>query len=477
MSNRFKKLNGLLAIIVVAVSIFTGCGKTEEPALSSSVAEESSSVVEESPSTVVEEEFSYPIEPNVYLTINLGGTAGDRNTENRPESGIGVFDALTGVVVEDNNVSMSSDSDDFLLMLIKGELPDIICNQFNETFRGGASAAMDQGYIIALNDYEEYMPNYLAWLEEHPMYAKQVTTEDGRIWAFAGIEDQSEQADCGITIRKDILDALGMEIPTTIGEFYEVLKAVKTNYPDMIPFSAEMRWMYSQSMSQAISGAYGACYPYYTTDGTTVEYALYDDDFRDWLQTMNEWYSESLIDPGLEEVTEDDIYGKLASGELFSALQQSSDSALAGNECEIEGAEFVAIPFLTLEEGATRYNFQQSAYVEVNNFFSISTDCENVEAAIRYCDYLFSRENSLVDIWQTGLVNAGVTAPMTDDEVRIYDEYADGLDTYAQKKIKDLILGTESFDNWEKIQSEARSVYHADEVLAVMQSSWDSFIQ
>ena len=535
-----KKLLSLLAVAAMAVSVFAGCGNTDDKDATPSSSEVvESSVAEESSEEV--KEFSYPMEPTVYLTINFGSHAGTRDSEGRADGPFGVFDALTGIVVEDTGVSFGSGEQDFMLMLISGDLPDLLYNQFNKTYKGGAVAAIDEGYIIDLNEYKEYIPNYLAWLEANPGYAQQVTTEDGRLWAFASIEDTSVQTDRGITIRKDILDALGMEIPATIDEFYNVLKAVKANYPDMIPFATEMRWMYTQSMSQSISGAYGTCYPFYTTDGTTVQFALYDDNFKSFLQTMNKWYDEGLIHPDFATVSKGDVRGGLAKN-IFAVIQQGSNSVASKNACEIEGAEFVAIPFLTLEEGATRYNFEKSGYVPVTNFISVSTDCENIEAAMRYCDFLYTKagndaynygkegvaysyaedgsivlgdvitnnpngktaadarydyakvtgwigeadgtllykdafELSLIETWQTGLVTAGVSAPMTDEENGIYGEYYGDLDTFAQEKIVGLILGTISFDEWDNIKAEAKNSYHADEVLAVMQSSWTNYIQ
>ena len=61
---------------------------------------------------------------------------------------------------------------------------------------------------------------------------------------------------------------------------------------------------------------------------------------------------------------------------------------------------------------------------------------------------------------------------MNDEESAVYGSYFADLDTYCQEKMIGLVLGTESFDNWETIKATCKDTYHADEVLAVIQSSY-----
>lgn len=527
-----KKIVSLLLAVIMTVTLFAGCGNTDKEDSNSGSENTESSIEKENTEEVVE--FSYPITPSVNLTINYAA-----HVDGEKRAAIAVFDEPTGVIVESNGVSQNSGDEEFMLMLISKDLPDILVNSFQTTYKGGPAAAIDEGYIIDLNQYKEYMPNYLAWLDENPDIKEQVTTSDGRIWCFANLEDKSLKNDQGITIRKDILDALNMELPTTIDEFYEVLKAVKANYPDMIPFSSEMRWMYSAHTMSPISNAYECSYPFYCTDGENVEFALYDDGFKEFLQTINKWYNEGLIDPDFATVSKGDVRGKFANGEVFAALQSTSNSVTSKEACEIEGAEFCEIPFLTLEEGGPVYLYHVSDYRAIGSWnFSVSTNCENIEAAMRYCDYLFTKEGNdrynygepgvsfdyaddgsivlldavtnhpdknkasarydyakvtgwagqgdgsllykdefefdLIEVIQKGEY-AGVTAPMTDEENLTYASYYADLETYCQEKISSLILGSESFDNWDKIKEDVKNSYHADEVLAVMQSSYSRY--
>lgn len=495
--------------------------------------------------TAVAEEFTYPMDGTVEISINYGGENGDNTAKTAEEAfadpekylfnAVGVMNEGAGVYVYSNGVTWDSNSEEFQYMLLGGELPDILVNAFNKTYTGGATAALEDGYIIDLNPYAEWMPNYMAYLAENPDVKMQVTTDDGKLWGFACVEDTTyTNKDRGIVLRKDILDALNLEVPTTFDEFEAVLYAVKEAYPDLIPFSSEMRWLYAQHMFASLSNAYNCSYPFYCVDGENVEFAMFNEGYKTFLQRIATWYKDGLIDPDFASVNKGGVRGKLANGEVFAANQQASNSATSAKSCTVEGAEFVAIPALVLNEGDTIRNYYLSDMKIINNCtFSVSGACpeEKLEAVIRYLDFCYSQKGQellsygkegvsftkdengniifpevhvldsngvnelckrtmwageiiggeyFVDEYQKPFLdvyvnydeNAGVDLPRNDAENAVYSEYFGDLDTYCQEKIVGLVLGTESFDNWDSIVDTCKSAYHADEVLAVLQSSY-----
>lgn len=556
MRERAKKLLSLFSVTALCAGMLVGCGEVDNQQSSSSDPGQESTGQQESGSTesteqadadadadAGPEEFTYPMD-HVKLTLNYSaeengwGSLSAEEAFSDPEKylmgGIGVLSQGSGAYIETNGITADSRGEEFMYMLISHDLPDIIVNCFHKSYKGGPAAAIDEGYIIDLNEHPEWMPNYLAYLEENPDVRSQVTTDDGRIWCFANIEDtEYAMQDRGIVFRKDILDELQMEVPVTIDEFEEVLRAVKAKYPDMIPFSSEMRWLYQQAMLSSISNAYQCAYPFYCVDGENVQFAMYDDNFKAFLQRMNQWWEDGLIDPDFPSVGKGDVRGKLAKGELFAAHQQASNSATSVNSCEIEGAEFMAIPALKMQESDTVYNYLLTGMKTIYTFnFSVSATSQNVEAAMRFCDFCFSEEGQTIynfgleglsytrdaqgniqllpkeerykdekgnglakrtcwagevigegmymddverefaDIYNHFDAYAGVDTPMNDEESAVYGSYFADLDTYCQEKMIGLVLGTESFDNWETIQATCRDTYHADEVTAVIQSAY-----
>ena len=90
--------------------------------------------------------------------------------------------------------------------------------------------AIEAGDVVCLDDYMQYAPNIAALFEEYPNIKLQATNAaDGRIYAFPFFEDWDSTfglRDCTL-INRVWLDELGLEIPTTLDELLEVLRAFK----------------------------------------------------------------------------------------------------------------------------------------------------------------------------------------------------------------------------------------------------------
>lgn len=106
-------------------------------------------------------------------------------------------------------------------------------------FSGGFSDSnllkyADQGVIIPLEDYiDKDMPNLKKVFEKYPEYKTMVTATDGHIYSLPWIEQLGEgktaiQTVGGMSyINKKWLDFLGLEVPTDIASFENVLQQFK----------------------------------------------------------------------------------------------------------------------------------------------------------------------------------------------------------------------------------------------------------
>ncbi len=93
-----------------------------------------------------------------------------------------------------------------------------------------------QGAIISLEDYiDAYMPNLKAVFDKYPEYRAMCEDENGHIWALPWIEQLGSEKTAIQTvgdmsfINKKWLDFLGLEMPTTVDEFEQVLIAFRHN--------------------------------------------------------------------------------------------------------------------------------------------------------------------------------------------------------------------------------------------------------
>src|SRR5699024_3877963 len=124
-----------------------------------------------------------------------------------------------GVKLEFQHPPTGMEADQFKLLVASKNLPDIIEYDWFPQYPKGPPRAIDDGVITALDEYMDagLTPNLSAKLAEDPELDASVKTYLGNCYVFPFIRDTElmEQKGGGITVRKDVLDDLGLEVPTT----------------------------------------------------------------------------------------------------------------------------------------------------------------------------------------------------------------------------------------------------------------------
>ncbi len=210
---------------------------------------------------------------------------------------------LTGIKVNWTHPPLGQQRDQFNLLMATNKLPDIIYYNWNDAI-GGPEKMLTDNRIVKLNDYiDKYAPNFKKMLEKDPELKKQVALGDGTIYAFPYMRSDATKlnATVGFVIRKDWLDKLGLKAPTTIDEWYTVLKAFKEKDPngngkaDELPFTGN--WgPGNMSKLYEFTPGFGFLSGYYLKDGK-VTHGTLQPEYKTFLETMAKWYKEGLIDP------------------------------------------------------------------------------------------------------------------------------------------------------------------------------------
>ena len=145
---------------------------------------------------------------------------------NDPDTGI---TAQSGVKANFNQVKGADWSTRLNLMFASAQYPEII-------MRGDINLEMygvDQEILIPLDSYiEQYMPNYKALLDADPALAQSLRSSDGQMYQIGWLIPQNINTDSHLFINQQWLDNLGLEVPTTIDEYTEVLRAFKAQDAD-----------------------------------------------------------------------------------------------------------------------------------------------------------------------------------------------------------------------------------------------------
>ena len=360
----------------------------------------------------------------------------------------------TNIHIEWTEPPVGDEASQFNLMIADPDnYPDMIAwNWWN--YPGGPEKAIRDGILIDLTPYMDQMPNLKALYEKYPDLKKQCTTDEGHTYFFPRINgdalDPAYHAQSfwvGPIYRADILEALNMPEPVTLDDWYEVLTAVKKNYPDMIPFSAAGATTANTSI-YTLASVFGVR-PNLFMDHGKVNFGLLSDSFKDFVLTMAKWYAEELIDPDYLANAAGDLRQKVTNGEVFAFI-----GAQGGNYVTYSQVMASAMPEAKLKIGAwptgpdgTAYTSQAGVINTVNGGFGIgiTTKCKDIASAIKYLDYGYSEEGIMLnnfgiegetyyfdengDIQWTPEIQAQIDASSVDDVIGKY--LVCGITTWA----------------------------------------------
>ena len=184
------------------------------------------------------------------------------------------------------------------LRIAAGDMPDMFA-----PYNGNEIELIKSGALLDLTDLlPEKAPNLWNLIPEEVWDAVKANDPTGqnRIYVIPQVISYGRN---GAMIRKDWLDNLGLDMPTTQEEFVEVLRAFKNDDPngnglaDEIPTGgrAEARWM------GQLFGQYGIAmwegYPQWDIYDGELTYSAVTQNMKDCLEWMSGLYAEGLLDP------------------------------------------------------------------------------------------------------------------------------------------------------------------------------------
>lgn len=326
------------------------------------------------------------------LTLSIAGEKASLAPDYNEMELVQQWEEDTNVAIEWNMLAPEVYLDKRNLLLASNDLPDAFLNSKftdDELVRYGTD-----GTLIPLEGLiEQYAPNLQAIFEERPELKAAVTASDGHIYSLPSAEELGLAAVPFFwSINKSWLDALGLDVPTTVDEYHDALVAFKTQDPngngkaDEIPLSFINNWWCADigDLFAALGGIANNADHRIVRDGEVI-YTGADERYRDAIATLHEWYEEGLIDP--ESFTQDDkaylAKGKTETPVLGSYVWWETAEVVGTDRAD----EYVLLPVL---EGVEGQLVGRSNYADFGrNAFAITSANEFPSATMRWVDELY----------------------------------------------------------------------------------------
>ncbi len=330
----------------------------------------------------------------------------------------------TGITIEWTELAAGTAAERIPLMLSSGDLPDVFWAALSD-----AQVLQNESNLFAMEDYmEDFAPNSLATYEQLGVDWKEIaTTPSGHIFGFLGrYESLYENTGDGIQIiNKAWLDKVGMDVPTTLDEFTEVLRAFKEQDPNGNGQADEIPYCFSEDMWCAYAtntmgwwgigdGAGSDTTSSKSTRDGKVTGSVNTDEYRQYLEYTHSLYAEGLMDQeGFSQNTE--VFStKIKSNQVGTYFCWTALEYLTSEQVE----DWVVMPPIQAIEGVDPIaNGEVDRSTIQKNKWVITTSCEHPEAAMRLWDY------------QARDTESKMTVAMG-EKGKLWDEYEDGSGYY-----------------------------------------------
>lgn len=255
------------------------------------------------------EDYTLPLAPDgahLSFTLQENYYAGSSYADNLPV--YQELEKLTGVSIDWDVVELNSFNETMEIRLASGsKLSDII--QLPNYNGADIMRYAKAGLIQPLDELiDQYAPNIKKlFFEDVPELGRTMTGYDGHIYAIPqNFYGMNFVAPFCLTLRKDWLDNLGLDVPTTLDDWYTVLKAFKEQDPngnglaDEVPMSTQGNVSSVENAYAYLATGFGLTAPvtvqYYPDENGKVvdQYRL--PEFKEYLTFLNKLYEEGLID-------------------------------------------------------------------------------------------------------------------------------------------------------------------------------------
>lgn len=362
-----KKISMLLVTAMLACTALSGCGG--EKTTNENMSTEASGV------TKITEK---PLELSIFM---LEGKPYNDDWEIFRQAEQWTNVGLRGTLAQ----SVTDKTQAFNMMMASGDVADIVV-YWKENFNKYGK----QGAFLELTDLiNKYAPNIKKYLEEHEDVKKAISDIDGNIYYIPYVAD----GDTAKTwfIRTDWLEKLGLEIPNTVDEYYNVLKSFRNGDPngngqaDEIPyFNRDVGSSYEESISDMLM-LWHARKGIFEEDGK-IKFGPLEPEYKTAISNIARWYAEGLIDQ--------QIYTrKNARDTLLANNTGGSTHDWCGSTAEFNTTVSKTVDGFKFEVMAPPGGVEYSRRESVSKTgWGISVKNKNPVETIKYFDFWFTEE-------------------------------------------------------------------------------------
>lgn len=268
-----------------------------------------------------------------------------------------------------------------------------------------------QGILIPLEDYitEELTPNLYAFLEQYPTVKGAITATDGHIYALPQLNAAPIAYLSSWWVNYEWMEALGVtdaDLPTTVEGLLDLARRMRDEDPNGNGEADEIPIVLQGGLGNLMVswlGAFGMLNDdVYIEEGVAKYGMLESEKMVEFLSVVKTMYDEGLINADFLTCDQSSMAALGAEGRLGMAMQAIPTNIWQFDTSDADAANAEAAQYPVLP--ALGYNGSTPVYPHTSNgittgTFALTDLCEangHVEAMMKWVDYLYSEEGSLL---------------------------------------------------------------------------------
>ncbi|MCR5032614.1 MAG: extracellular solute-binding protein [Lachnospiraceae bacterium] len=403
-----RVLAGLFAVCLMATSL-AGCGSSEGGEASGAAAQQTESQADTAEKTVEQEAaesstsaskyqttYGSKMFDDVTITVELfdrsNAPEGSTITDNRWTKYVNEQMNKVGITVEFVPVPRWDEVEKMQTMVAGQTAPDITLT-YTYAY---AEDYFNQGGIWDLSEFidgDDQALNMKAYIGDDTLNIGR--NADGALYGI--VAKRATTAKSNFFLRKDWMDALGLQTPTTPDELHDVLYKMVHENPDGRNDVCGIVWN-AWNLRKAFSKIAGD--PIETNIASTEDSIqdYYDPGMKDYYRYMNRLYNDGILNPEYYTLSEDNFKSLFVTGAVaFMEYSVNANvdvlrgSLLKTLQENVPTADVVSIPPLKNVNDGKQYS---AAYASggLIAFCPKTADEEKVEACMTYLDWMCTKE-------------------------------------------------------------------------------------
>lgn len=390
-----RLIAGMLILSMTAI-LFSGCGKnsqsngSKETGNTETTSDEKEKT-ETSGGSKYQTTYGSKQFDNITITVELfdrsNAPEGSTITDNRWTKYVNQEMNKVGINVEFVPVPRGDEVTKMQTMMASGTAPDLTIT-YTYAY---AEQYLKDGGIWDLSEFingSDQIQNLKEYLGEDVLNIGRTVNNE----VFGVVAKRATTAKSNLFLRKDWLDKLNLQIPTTPDELYDVIYKMKYENPDARNTTIGAIFWNGWNTKIAFSKLAGDEKEAAIANGDCEDY--YDPGSRDYYRFLNKLYNAGLLNQEYYTMTGDNFNSYIVTGDagffesnVNYAVDVMRGSLLKTLQENVPGADLVSIPPLKNINDGKQYSSAYSSGGLVA-FCPKTASEEKVEAAMTYLDWL-----------------------------------------------------------------------------------------